>query len=273
MAHQIEPVRRIDSFSRAIEARDRPRVSPAFEPASVSPRIGVDVARVVQAVQLPLPPTTTAETSGQRDIAGVAPAPAVSLVEGEIPADALRDIAQEALNREADARDQSPQRFAAGVDEIAPDELPAQNTARSHATLRTSFLSRDESGDEATLDLHLARRGPSLWEAAVFDRDMAPVGGSFPYAAPPLVVATFPFDPMRGQFVRLDPRRLPALRDTDELRRPHAVDVRPVLQRVALVLGGASALVLFALDRPAPALLCLLAGCAPLFTLSGRRAP
>ena len=257
MAHHIEPVRRIDGFSRAIEARDRPRAAPAFVQDVASPRIGADAARVLQAMQLPLP-QSTAVNVGERSAAatGAEPARVVLLVEGEGLAEAILDIAQEALSHEADARDQSPERFAAGAAQIPPDELPSQNTATSHATLRTAFLSRDETGDESTLDLHLARRGPSLWEAAVFDRDMAPVAGSFPYAAPPLVVATFPFDPMRGQLVMRDERRLPALRNGDEPRRDQPIGVRHVLRRAALVVGGASALVLFGLDRPALAILC-----------------
>lgn len=91
---------------------------------------------------------------------------------------------------------------------VAPADLPSANAASAAYTGKTSLVAYDNLGNEVILDLYSTKTASETWEVSVFDRAQAAPGGSFPYAAGPLVAATLTFDPTNGHLAGASPTSL-----------------------------------------------------------------
>lgn len=94
--------------------------------------------------------------------------------------------------------------FAANLDSnaealVLPAEPPSANNANSAYESMSSLVAYDNLGNAVVLDVYFAKTGPNAWEATVFDRADAPVGGGFPYGAAPLDTIPLAFDPANGR--------------------------------------------------------------------------
>lgn len=81
---------------------------------------------------------------------------------------------------------------------IAGANLPAANAASAQYTAKTSLVGYDNLGASVMLDVFYAKTGANTWQVSVFDRDLAPTTGQFPYLGPALTSATLDFDPTTG---------------------------------------------------------------------------
>jgi hypothetical protein len=270
VAQAIEPIRKIDEFSRVPRVPGEATAARAFATMTDAPASIAAHAPPPHALGLALaqaaPPARAPQT---------VPAPGgaelvVPMRGGTLSPAALRDFAQDALRRHANQFEKTPARFVGAAEEIAAADLPSRNLATSRATLRMSALAVDEWRNTTAVDLHLARRGASLWEAALFERAGAPDRGHFPYAAPPIVVANIPFDAIRGQFVvASDRKQLPATIAKSGVAR-RAAGLGP-LRLCVLLVGAAAGLLLAAGDHIIPAAVCFLSLLAGVVLL--RRGP
>ncbi|HMN72409.1 MAG TPA: hypothetical protein PKA55_11145 [Rhodoblastus sp.] len=175
----------------------------------------------------------------------------LDLAENLAPSAALdRTAALAAVNRLMRAlaaeHGQSPGEFVRAA-AIAPREkLPARNAADAESALKASLAVDDETRGLVTLDVHAARRDEKFWQIAVFDQSAARFG-TFPYATPPLLVMTAPFDPaqagfaaaatLAGAFAGRRASAVTALAENSAL--PEALGLIATIIVVALLLAGA----------------------------------
>lgn len=117
------------------------------------------------------------------------------LVGDRLPTQTIVREARAAARAVAGARGETAAEFLDSAPVVAGPKLPSRNPADAEATLRTALLARAGERETATLDIYLAKIGPSSFEAVTFDRDFAAPGGGFPYAAPPLSVDRILLDP------------------------------------------------------------------------------
>lgn len=82
---------------------------------------------------------------------------------------------------------------------IAGANLPSANGSGAQYTAKTSLVGYDNLGASIMLDVFYSKTGANQWEVAVFDRDLAPTTGQFPYLGPALASASLEFDPSTGK--------------------------------------------------------------------------
>lgn len=78
---------------------------------------------------------------------------------------------------------------------VVSGDTPADNTAASAYTEKSSVVAFDKLGNEVTLDIYLTKTAgsPAAWEMAVYDRADASAGGGLPYGAAALANQTLTF--------------------------------------------------------------------------------
>ncbi|MFT4098635.1 MAG: hypothetical protein QM651_16070 [Rhodoblastus sp.] len=94
---------------------------------------------------------------------------------------------------------QSPAEFERAAAITPREKLPERNAAHAESALTAALVVDDEARGLVTLDVHAARVDDNLWRIAVFDQSAA-IFGTFPYAAPPLLVVSAQFDPAQAAF-------------------------------------------------------------------------
>ncbi|GLU27997.1 flagellar hook-basal body complex protein [Brucella sp. NBRC 12950] len=83
-------------------------------------------------------------------------------------------------------------------------QTPAQNTAGSTFSQKTSLIAYDNLGAAVTLDVYFTKGADLNWEVAVFNRADAVASGGFPYGvagSPPLATSLMRFDPQNGKLL------------------------------------------------------------------------
>lgn len=82
---------------------------------------------------------------------------------------------------------------------VAAADLPSANAASAQYSAKTSLVAYDDTGGQKLLDVYFTKTGANTWEVAVFDRDDASAGSTFPYASGPLATQTLDFDSSTGK--------------------------------------------------------------------------
>ncbi len=95
--------------------------------------------------------------------------------------------------------------FPSNATDVTGD-TPADNTATSTYTAKTSLVTYDNLGNQVTVDVYATKTAADTWQIAVYDQaDADATSGAFPYANAALVTETFLFDPTTGQFDAASP--------------------------------------------------------------------
>lgn len=90
----------------------------------------------------------------------------------------------------------------AGAAEVLAANLPSANgaTGPTAYSVKSSLVVYDSLGTEKLVDLYFTKTGLNTWEVAIFDKDGATPGTSFPYAAGSLLsTETLEFDATTGK--------------------------------------------------------------------------
>lgn len=79
---------------------------------------------------------------------------------------------------------------------LVTGDTPADNTATSAFTVKSSVVAYDKIGNAITLDVYMTKTAdsPDSWQISVFDQANAASGGGFPYTSGPLASQTMTFD-------------------------------------------------------------------------------
>ena len=81
------------------------------------------------------------------------------------------------------------------AEQVAAGSLPADNSATSTSSARTSIVVYDNLGEQVVLDVHYARSTTTgEWQVAVFNSADRSASGGFPYASGPLAQMPLNFD-------------------------------------------------------------------------------
>jgi hypothetical protein len=174
------------------------------------------------------------------------------LVGARLPTRTLLRETQAAALARAEARGESLREFLDAAPIVAEMKRPSRNAADAEATLRLSLLARDGGRDTTTLDIYLAKTGPRVFEAVVYDRDYAANSGGFPYSAPPMSMDRLLLDPTAAALVAAAAGVAPptAFAAGKERRSPITIAIAITLA-CGTLLGVAVAL---AAERPVAAL-------------------
>lgn len=177
-----------------------------FVAAAAARRAAGDIAppafRIAGALPLP--------TVGESDEPSFGAGPAVGYDETralaeEQPSPATLDrstalaAATRALRMLANAHGVAPRDAAQAIEIVSPRE-PHAHVAQGESAVETSLVVRDEQRGPISVDVHAARVAENIWQVAVFDRSAAGVSDAGA-AAPPLLVTSAAFDPLRAEFV------------------------------------------------------------------------
>lgn len=97
----------------------------------------------------------------------------------------------------------------ADVVDPATTDTPADNTAGSTFTNKTSLTVFDNVGRDLLLDIYFTKTANNNWEVAVFNQADATPGTSFPYSSGPLMTQALTFDPSNGELATGSPLSIP----------------------------------------------------------------
>jgi flagellar hook protein FlgE len=88
-----------------------------------------------------------------------------------------------------------------GEPAIPAADLPSTNSATATPTKKSSFVVRDNLGNELLMDVYFTKTANNQWEVAIYDQSDAAPNTSFPYTAPAVAVETLDFDPLNGRLL------------------------------------------------------------------------
>jgi flagellar hook protein FlgE len=96
--------------------------------------------------------------------------------------------------------------FAANLPAAATDvpaaSLPSANAATAAYSVKSSLVVYDSLGTEKLVDIYFSKTTANEWEVAIFDKEGAAPGTSFPYTAGSLLsTETLEFDPTTGKLL------------------------------------------------------------------------
>lgn len=108
-------------------------------------------------------------------------------------------IANFELSAEASTQGIFTANFNANADIVAPANLPSANAATAEYSHKSSMVAYDDLGSEVMLDIYFTKTAANTWEVAIFNREDAATGTTFPYGAAPLATETLDFDGSTGR--------------------------------------------------------------------------
>lgn len=93
----------------------------------------------------------------------------------------------------------------AGAAVVPAANLPSANAATATPSEKSSFVVRDNLGNEILMDIYFTKSATNTWEVAVFNQSSAAPNTSFPYTSGPVATETLVFNPADGKLDAASP--------------------------------------------------------------------
>jgi hypothetical protein len=168
----------------------------------------------------------------------------ILLVEGRIPAEALRHAVETLLDNLAEARGVPVSKLIDQATITEQARLPSLNDARAEFAFKGRLVASDPDGKLRPLDLYLTRIGPREWEASAYERTPALAANLFPRPTALVDLHHLAIDPDAGRVRACLQWAPPQTASADG--RPARIDVAPYLRLTAGVACGVTLLALLA---------------------------